>query len=199
MRTAASWVGARVLVGTRAACGPGHKVSNEGRVSPESQVTRVTRGRAAARSAPARDPLVGGHPVGGVGLLPGSIALELRLLPTRVRGGFSCLRQGHLFRCPGRSSPEDPHGMSVRRLGDGGTLSRTLADQSGASRRHLLRHHGSRRPNESHTTSVGSRNESDNPGAWTEARQTPVLGSMKQAAVLQTSDSDRKPARPGRR
>jgi hypothetical protein len=35
---------------------------------------------------------------------------------------------------------------------------------------------GSRRPNESHTTSVGSRNESDDPGAWTEPRQAPVLG-----------------------
>jgi hypothetical protein len=35
---------------------------------------------------------------------------------------------------------------------------------------------GSRRPNESHTTSVGSRNESDHPGAWTEPRQAPVLG-----------------------
>src|SRR6476661_1638460 len=34
---------------------------------------------------------------------------------------------------------------------------------------------GSRRPNESHTTSVGSRNESDDPGAWTEPRQAPVL------------------------
>src|SRR5688572_26551692 len=28
-----------------------------------------------------------------------------------------------------------------------------------------------RRPNESHTTSVGSRNESDEPGAWTEPCQ----------------------------
>src|SRR6476661_8291926 len=34
---------------------------------------------------------------------------------------------------------------------------------------------GSRRPNESHTTSVGSRNESNDPGAWTEPRQAPVL------------------------
>jgi hypothetical protein len=30
---------------------------------------------------------------------------------------------------------------------------------------------GPRRPNESHTPSVGSRNESDEPGAWTEPRQ----------------------------
>ena len=30
---------------------------------------------------------------------------------------------------------------------------------------------GPRRPNESHTTSVGSRNESDEPSAWTEPRQ----------------------------
>src|SRR3954471_11948724 len=35
---------------------------------------------------------------------------------------------------------------------------------------------GQHRPNESHTTSVGSRNESDNPGAWTEPRQAPDLG-----------------------
>lgn len=35
---------------------------------------------------------------------------------------------------------------------------------------------GSRRPDESHTTSEGSRNESDDPGAWTEPRQAPVLG-----------------------
>src|SRR5215207_3587095 len=30
---------------------------------------------------------------------------------------------------------------------------------------------GPRRPNESHTTSVGSRNESDEPSAWTKPRQ----------------------------
>ena len=35
---------------------------------------------------------------------------------------------------------------------------------------------GSRRPNERHPTSVGSRNESDDPGAWTEPRQASVLG-----------------------
>ena len=35
---------------------------------------------------------------------------------------------------------------------------------------------GPRRPNESHTTSVGSRCESDSPGAWTEPCQAPVLG-----------------------
>ena len=35
---------------------------------------------------------------------------------------------------------------------------------------------GLRRPNESHTTSVGSRIESVSPGAWTEPRQAPVLG-----------------------
>ncbi len=35
---------------------------------------------------------------------------------------------------------------------------------------------GQRRPNESHTTIVGSRCESDSPGAWTEPRQAPVLG-----------------------
>ena len=34
---------------------------------------------------------------------------------------------------------------------------------------------GLRRPHESHTTSVGSRCESDNPGASTEPRQTPVM------------------------
>src|SRR6266581_2052015 len=34
---------------------------------------------------------------------------------------------------------------------------------------------GPRRPNESHTTSAGSRNESDGPGTWTEPRQAPVL------------------------
>ena len=37
---------------------------------------------------------------------------------------------------------------------------------------------GPRRPNESHTTSVGSRNESDEPGTWTEPRQAPVLGQV---------------------
>ena len=34
---------------------------------------------------------------------------------------------------------------------------------------------GQRGPDESNTTSVGSRNESDSPGAWTEPRQAPVL------------------------
>ena len=34
---------------------------------------------------------------------------------------------------------------------------------------------GPRRPDESHTTSAGSRNESDEPGTWTEPRQAPVL------------------------
>jgi hypothetical protein len=34
---------------------------------------------------------------------------------------------------------------------------------------------GPRRPDESHTTSVGSRDESDRPGAWTEPGQAPVL------------------------
>jgi len=34
---------------------------------------------------------------------------------------------------------------------------------------------GPRRPNESHTTSAGSRNESDEPGTQTEPRQAPVL------------------------
>jgi hypothetical protein len=32
-----------------------------------------------------------------------------------------------------------------------------------------------RRPDESHTTSAGSRKESDEPGTWTEPRQAPVL------------------------
>jgi len=34
---------------------------------------------------------------------------------------------------------------------------------------------GPRRPDESHTTSVGSRCESDEPDAWTEPGQAPVL------------------------
>jgi hypothetical protein len=34
---------------------------------------------------------------------------------------------------------------------------------------------GPRRPNESHATSTGSRNESDEPGAWTEPGQAAVL------------------------
>ena len=37
---------------------------------------------------------------------------------------------------------------------------------------------GPRRPDESHTTSVGSRCESDEPGALTEPRQAPVLGQV---------------------
>src|SRR4026209_2537031 len=44
---------------------------------------------------------------------------------------------------------------------------------------------GPRRPNESHTTSVGSRNESDEPGAWTEPRQVRVL-QAKQAAEMRS-------------
>ena len=37
---------------------------------------------------------------------------------------------------------------------------------------------GPRRPNESHTTSAGSRNESDGPGTWTEPGRAPVLGQV---------------------
>jgi hypothetical protein len=37
---------------------------------------------------------------------------------------------------------------------------------------------GPRRPNESHTTKVGSRIESDEPDAWTEPRQAPVLAQV---------------------
>ena len=53
MRTAASWVGAPDLVGTRAACGPGHNVPKLEPLSPVSQVARVTyaptlRGQAGA-------------------------------------------------------------------------------------------------------------------------------------------------------
>src|SRR5690348_14745161 len=39
----------------------------------------------------------------------------------------------------------------------------------------LITAHGPRRPDESHTTSAGSRNESDKPGTLTEPRQAPVL------------------------
>jgi hypothetical protein len=39
-----------------------------------------------------------------------------------------------------------------------------------------------RRPNESHTASVGSRKESDGPGIWTEPGQAPVLPQVKQVA-----------------
>src|SRR3954469_24079860 len=42
---------------------------------------------------------------------------------------------------------------------------------------------GLRRPNESHTTSVGSRNESESPGAWTEPRQAPVLGQWNKQSM----------------
>jgi hypothetical protein len=37
---------------------------------------------------------------------------------------------------------------------------------------------GPRRPNESHTISAGSRNESDRPGTWTEPGRAPVLGQV---------------------
>ena len=47
---------------------------------------------------------------------------------------------------------------------------------------------GSRRPNESHTTSVGSRNESDDPGAWTEPRQAPVLGQWNKQPMRGRGD-----------
>lgn len=43
---------------------------------------------------------------------------------------------------------------------------------------------GSRGPRESDRTSVVRRDESDDPGAWTELRQTPVLRPMDQAAAM---------------
>src|SRR6478672_6066813 len=65
---------------------------------------------------------------------------------------------------------------------------------------------GLRRPNKSHTTSVGSRNESDSPGAWTEPRQTPVLGqwnkqprSVRGTADVGACDVARKGLSCGRR
>src|SRR6476661_10777344 len=48
---------------------------------------------------------------------------------------------------------------------------------------------GSRRPNESHTTSVGSRNESDDPGAWTEPRQAPVLSQWNKQPMRERSEA----------
>jgi hypothetical protein len=39
-------------------------------------------------------------------------------------------------------------------------------------------------PHGTRQVSVGSRNESDGPGAWTEPRQTPILRSTKQVAAV---------------
>ena len=45
-----------------------------------------------------------------------------------------------------------------------------------------------RRPNESHTESVGSRCESDNPGHLDRASSAPAVASMKQAAAVRGTD-----------
>jgi hypothetical protein len=46
---------------------------------------------------------------------------------------------------------------------------------------------GPRRPNESHTTSGGSRIESDGPGTWTEPGQGTGPNASQQGAELRTS------------
>ena len=50
----------------------------------------------------------------------------------------------------------------------------------------LERRPGLRRPNESHTTCVGSRDESDSPGAWTEAWPGRGPEAMEQVAAIRS-------------
>jgi hypothetical protein len=102
-----------------------------------------------SRLAAAPGPLVGCHPVNGVGLLPGLVAPGPGVRPSQLRGGFPCSCQGCRFRrrCWAASALEDPHDIRLRRSADAGAqftlMSRTstnarwrLAPAGGQTRHH---------------------------------------------------------------